>query len=68
MEIHSLIATPESDARLRKEWMNKGIEARIAGLKKEECPVNGMIKGWWEEGWDACAGWHSVHVNEYKNK
>lgn len=50
--IKAMIATPESDARLRKLFRRDGASARRAGVKREDCPVDGLIKQWWLEGWD----------------
>ena len=52
MVASSLIATPETDAKLRREFRQKGADAKKAGVKWEDCPYDGMIKLWWREGWD----------------
>ena len=52
MEARPLIATPQTDAILRKRYWKLGAKAQAEGVKREACPCNGMIKGWWLEGWD----------------
>lgn len=48
------IATPETDAKLRKEYMAKGREAARQGLARDPSPIDpkSMIAGWWFEGYD----------------
>jgi hypothetical protein len=46
------IATPESDAKLRRKYRRLGNRARLNGVKREDCPVDGLIAQWWREGWD----------------
>lgn len=52
MKIRALIATPHTDAVLRKRYWKLGAKAHADGVKREDCPCDGMIKGWWLEGWD----------------
>lgn len=47
------IATPESDARLRKEYNSKGFAAKKNNQPRTPpCDPNSMIGGWWFEGYD----------------
>ena len=46
------VAQPETDARLRREYNEKGRIAKQNGKKREDCSVSGMLRGWWFEGWD----------------
>ena len=47
-----MVATAESDAKLRRKYWQEGADAKAAGVKREDCPVDGLIKGWWLAGWD----------------
>ena len=46
------VATPKTDAVLREKYRRMGADAKKAGIKREDCPVDGLIKFWWQEGWD----------------
>lgn len=46
------IATPESDAELAREWRARGARDREKGVRREDCPVQGLIANWWLEGYD----------------
>lgn len=46
------IATPATDAVLRKRYRKMGAKARANGIPRDKCPCDGLIAGWWEEGWD----------------
>ncbi len=46
------IATPATDKALRKRYQRLGAKAHDAGVKREDCPVDGLIKQWWLDGWD----------------
>lgn len=50
----SLIATPETDRKLRRQQTKAGAKARAEGRPRESCPhyPGSMIAGWWLEGWD----------------
>lgn len=50
-----MIATPETDARLRFEWMPKGRQAYLDGQPRLSGPSGGKIGEWWIEGWDEAA-------------
>lgn len=52
MTIKALVATPQSDAALRKKFRARGYLARRNDVKREECPHDGLIAKWWLEGWD----------------
>ena len=45
------IATPESDAKLRKKYFNKGLKAKLKNQpRKAECQdQNSLIASWWFE-------------------
>jgi hypothetical protein len=45
-------ATQESDDKLRSIYRMKGKEAREDGVARDACPVDGLLKYWWVEGWD----------------
>jgi hypothetical protein len=48
----TMIATLETDARLRASENEKGRAAAKAGLPHEACPwVGGLCEVWWMEGW-----------------
>lgn len=49
-----LIATAESDARLRAEQNSAGNAARIAENLRSDCPhdPSSLIASWWFEGYD----------------
>ena len=52
-EFTHLVATPETDAKLRIEYMNKGKQAFREGVERTNCPSRGgMISRWWLEGYD----------------
>lgn len=59
-EAYQLIATPESDARLKDEYETMGAKAYNAG---EPCvppgDPNSMVAGWWVGGWNMAADQHS---------
>lgn len=50
--IRPAIATPKTDAKLRRRYRQQGADAKRAGLSRDICPFDGMIKTWWQEGWD----------------
>ncbi len=47
----SLLATPKTDARLRKRFRTLGMKARELGVERDDCPYDGLLKVWWTEGW-----------------
>lgn len=49
------IATPESDAKLRKRYFNKGLKAKLKNkTRKAECQdQTSLIASWWFEGYDS---------------
>ena len=49
------IATPESDAKLRKKYFNKGLKAKLKNKpRKAKCQdQNSLIASWWFEGYDS---------------
>lgn len=49
------VATPESDARIRKRENERGWLAKQNGEPRENCPwdPNSMVAGWWFEGYDS---------------
>lgn len=60
IKAHILIATPESDAKLRDEYEAKGAAAYNAGHPRTPpCDPASMIGAWWFGGWDAAADQHS---------
>jgi hypothetical protein len=50
------IATPKTDAALKRRYGNAGAKAYKEG-KPRQCPgdPNSMVGGWWFEGYDAAA-------------
>ena len=51
-EIKASLATPATDAALRSRYRKMGHKARMSGVAREACPVDGMLARWWLEGWD----------------
>ena len=52
--ISAAIATPETDEILREDAFIRGMNAKLAGIPRNECPwIGGLCQGWWEEGWDS---------------
>jgi hypothetical protein len=52
MIAESLIATPETDARLAKEYRLRGAAAKKAGKPRSDA-LSGMVGHWWLQGYDA---------------
>lgn len=49
----TLIATPETDAKLRRKYMAMGAAAYRAGAGRSvRLHPNSMLCGWWFEGYD----------------
>jgi hypothetical protein len=50
------IATPESDAKLRREYNEKGARAYMTGQPRTPpCDPSSLIGAWWFEGYDRWA-------------
>lgn len=51
---HILLATPETDARLRAEQNAAGAAAKHQELPRSACPHDptSLIASWWFEGYD----------------
>lgn len=49
------LATPKSDAVLRERERKKGLEAKLAGKPRSNCPWSrdSMMGIWWLEGYDS---------------
>jgi hypothetical protein len=54
LNAHILLATPETDARLRAEQNTAGAAARSEGRPRTDCPHDpqSLIASWWFEGYD----------------
>lgn len=53
METTTLLATPETDAKLRRQYKANGAAAYRAGAARAvRFDPNSMIAGWWFEGYD----------------
>ena len=54
MNYKIMIATPKTDAKLRKQYNKKGRDAKLAGKPISDNPAcpGSMIWGWWNEGWN----------------
>ena len=53
-DAHILIATQETDERLRQQEISNGRQAKIDGKKPSDCPWRGgMMEYWWFEGYDS---------------
>lgn len=60
MHATALIATPATDAALRRQCRAKGAAAWRAGAKREcRYDPNSMIAAFWFEGWDGEAALHA---------
>lgn len=47
------IATPETDAALRRRENENGRAAKTQGLPRDTCPwLGGLCEAWWLEGYD----------------
>ncbi len=59
-EAHIAIATPETDAKLKREYETNGAEAYNTGKPRTPpCDPQSLIGGWWFGGYDAAADQHS---------
>lgn len=47
-----MVATKETDDRLRREYRLRGANDRDDGIGRDCCPYDGLIAQWWYEGWD----------------
>jgi hypothetical protein len=55
VHVQPAIATPESDARIRKRETRKGWGAKTQGQPRESCPWDpaSLTGKWWLEGYDS---------------
>jgi hypothetical protein len=54
MKTKALIATPQTDAKLKLQYNKMGRLAKLTGrLRTPPCDPNSMTGGWWFEGYDA---------------
>ena len=53
MKTTTLIATPQTDKKIYKDYRKLGKNAHMMGVKRDSCPYNGQLKTAWLEGWDS---------------